>query len=71
MKQYRVAVVVGSLREQSYNRQLAHALVSFFPHTFSVNLSVSVHCRSIIRTVMHSRLLKYWHSNSRFHRLTV
>lgn len=31
MKQYRVAVVVGSLREQSYNRQLAHALVSLFP----------------------------------------
>ncbi|MBA5839067.1 NADPH-dependent FMN reductase, partial [Morganella morganii] len=26
-----VAVFVGSLREQSYNRQLAHALFSLFP----------------------------------------
>ncbi|WP_413482678.1 NADPH-dependent FMN reductase [Morganella psychrotolerans] len=31
MKQYRVAVVVGSLREQSYNRRLAQALVTLFP----------------------------------------
>lgn len=31
MKQYRVAVVVGSLREQSYNRRLAQALVLRFP----------------------------------------
>ena len=32
---YKVAVVVGSLRRESFNKQLAHALISLAPNDFS------------------------------------
>ncbi|MFP6561288.1 NADPH-dependent FMN reductase [Paraburkholderia sp. B3] len=32
---YRIAVVVGSLRKESFNRQLAHAIISLAPADFS------------------------------------
>jgi chromate reductase, NAD(P)H dehydrogenase (quinone) len=32
---YRIAVVVGSLRKESFNRQLAHAVISLAPADFS------------------------------------
>jgi len=35
MKQYRIAVVVGSLRKESFNRQLASALAKLAPPDFS------------------------------------
>ena len=35
MNQYQIAVVVGSLRRDSYNRQLANALVKLAPAEFS------------------------------------
>ncbi|MBB5349708.1 NAD(P)H-dependent oxidoreductase [Desulfoprunum benzoelyticum] len=35
MSQYHIAVVVGSLRKDSYNRALAHALVSLAPPEFT------------------------------------
>ena len=31
MSQYQIAVIVGSLRKESFNRQLAHALVKLAP----------------------------------------
>ena len=51
MKQYRVAVVVGSLREQVTTVSWRMLWSLFSLHIQGVNLSVSVHCRSIIRTV--------------------
>jgi len=35
MKQYRIAVVVGSLRKESFNRQLASAIAKMAPTDFS------------------------------------
>ncbi|TRZ97908.1 MAG: NADPH-dependent oxidoreductase [Deltaproteobacteria bacterium] len=35
MKQYRIAVVVGSLRKESFNRQLASAIAKMAPPDFS------------------------------------
>ena len=35
MTQYKIAVVVGSLRKDSFNRKLATALVKLFPADFS------------------------------------
>ena len=35
MSQYQIAVVVGSLRKDSFNRQLAHALAKLAPADFS------------------------------------
>ncbi|MGH9668074.1 MAG: NAD(P)H-dependent oxidoreductase, partial [Bryobacteraceae bacterium] len=35
MAQYQIAVVVGSLRRDSFNRQLANALVKLAPPEFS------------------------------------
>lgn len=35
MSQYRIAVIVGSLRQESINRKLAHALVRLAPPEFS------------------------------------
>jgi len=35
MSQYRIAVVVGSLRKESFNRQLADAIVKLAPSEFS------------------------------------
>jgi chromate reductase len=35
---YKVAVVVGSLRRESFNKQLAHALISLAPAEFSFDL---------------------------------
>lgn len=35
MAQYNIAVVVGSIRKDSFNRQLAHALQKLFPAEFS------------------------------------
>ena len=37
MDQYRIAVVVGSLRRESYNRQLANAVIKLAPSEFSFN----------------------------------
>ncbi|HZX79591.1 MAG TPA: NAD(P)H-dependent oxidoreductase, partial [Lysobacter sp.] len=34
MAQYRIAIVVGSLRRESYNRRLAHALTRLGPADF-------------------------------------
>jgi chromate reductase len=34
---YQIAVVVGSLRKDSFNRQLAHAVTSLAPADFSFN----------------------------------
>lgn len=34
MKQYRIAVIVGSLRKESFNRQLANAVVRLAPKDF-------------------------------------
>ena len=31
MSQYQIAVIVGSLRKESFNRQLAHALIKLAP----------------------------------------
>jgi chromate reductase len=36
MNQYNIGVVVGSLRRESYNRQLANAFVTLFPAEFSL-----------------------------------
>jgi len=35
MAQYQIAVVVGSLRRDSFNRQLANAIVKLTPPEFS------------------------------------
>ncbi|HMN77079.1 MAG TPA: NADPH-dependent FMN reductase [Burkholderiaceae bacterium] len=35
---YKVAVVVGSLRKDSYNRKMAHALARFAPDTLSLEI---------------------------------
>ena len=35
MKQYRIAVVVGSLRDDSFNRKMARAIVKLAPSEFS------------------------------------
>ncbi len=35
MNQYQIAVIVGSLRKDSFNRKLAHALVKLAPSEFS------------------------------------
>jgi len=35
MSEYRIAVVVGSLRRESFNRKLAHALIKLGPQEFS------------------------------------
>ncbi|WP_040433332.1 NADPH-dependent FMN reductase [Chlorobium ferrooxidans] len=35
MKEYRIAIIVGSLRKDSFNRQLANALVRLAPGEFS------------------------------------
>ena len=35
MSQYRIAVVVGSLRRESFNRQLANAIIKMAPSEFS------------------------------------
>ena len=35
MKQYQIAVVVGSLRKDSFNRKLANAIVKMAPPEFS------------------------------------
>ena len=35
MKQYQIAVVVGSLRKDSFNRKLANAIVKLAPPNFS------------------------------------
>jgi chromate reductase, NAD(P)H dehydrogenase (quinone) len=35
MKQYRIAVVVGSLRNDSFNRKMARAIVRLAPSEFS------------------------------------
>ena len=35
MKQYQIAVIVGSLRHASFNRQFAHAIVKLAPSNFS------------------------------------
>ena len=35
MSQYRIAVAVGSLRRDSYNRRLANAVVKLVPSEFS------------------------------------
>ncbi|NYT85994.1 NADPH-dependent FMN reductase [Pollutimonas harenae] len=35
MAQYQIAVVVGSLRKDSFNRQLAHALIKLAPSEFT------------------------------------
>lgn len=32
---FRIAVVVGSIRRDSFNKQLAHALISLAPQDFS------------------------------------
>ncbi|AXC12365.1 NADPH:quinone oxidoreductase [Acidisarcina polymorpha] len=37
MTQYRIAVLVGSLRKDSFNRQLANAIVNLAPSEFSFN----------------------------------
>ena len=37
MDQYQIAVVVGSLRRDSYNRQLANAVIKLAPSEFSFN----------------------------------
>ena len=37
MKQYQIAVVVGSLRKDSFNRKLADAIVKLAPSDFSFN----------------------------------
>jgi chromate reductase len=36
MSQYHIAVIVGSLRKESFNRQLAHALIKLAPPDFSL-----------------------------------
>jgi len=38
MRQYTIAVVVGSLRKESFNRQLANALAKLAPQEFTFNL---------------------------------
>jgi len=38
MRQYTIAVVVGSLRKDSFNRQLANALAKLAPEEFTFNL---------------------------------
>ena len=35
MEQYRIAVIVGSLRKDSFNRKLANAIVRLAPSEFS------------------------------------
>ena len=35
MNQYNIAVIVGSLRKESFNRKLAHAIVKLAPSEFS------------------------------------
>ncbi|NHC63134.1 NADPH-dependent FMN reductase [Paenalcaligenes suwonensis] len=35
MKQYRIAVIVGSLRKESFNRQLANAIIRLAPSDFA------------------------------------
>ena len=35
MSQYRIAIVIGSLRRESYNRQLANAMMKLAPSEFS------------------------------------
>jgi chromate reductase len=37
MDQYQIAVIVGSLRKDSFNRKLAHAIVKLAPTEFSFN----------------------------------
>lgn len=37
MSQYHIAVIVGSLRRDSFNRKLAHAIVKLAPPEFSFN----------------------------------
>jgi len=37
MRQYQIAVIVGSLRHASFNRQVAHAIVKLAPPEFSFN----------------------------------
>nr|WP_321468933.1 NADPH-dependent FMN reductase [uncultured Desulfobulbus sp.] len=38
MRQYTIAVIVGSLRKESFNRQLANALAKLAPDEFTFNL---------------------------------
>lgn len=37
MNQYKIALLVGSLRKDSFNRKLAHALIKLAPSQFSFN----------------------------------
>ena len=52
MSEYQIAVVVGSLRRDSFNRKLAHAMVKLAPSTFSFNevKSAISHCTTKMTT---------------------
>ncbi|HVH34785.1 MAG TPA: NAD(P)H-dependent oxidoreductase, partial [Tahibacter sp.] len=39
MSQYRIAVIVGSLRKESFNKKLAHALIRLAPAEFRFEFS--------------------------------
>ena len=47
---YRIAVLVGSLRRDSFNRKLANALAKMAPPEFSSSRCKSTTCRSTTRT---------------------
>ena len=38
MKKYKIAVIVGSLRKESYNLKIANALISQAPHSLSLEI---------------------------------
>lgn len=52
MSQYQIAVLVGSIRRDSFNRQLANASKKLAPRNFYFTICGSTACRSIIRTRM-------------------
>ncbi len=57
MNQYQIAVIVGSLRKDSFNRKLADAIVKLAPPEFSFRQCArSATCRCITRTMMSTRL---------------
>lgn len=54
MAQFNIAVLVGSLRRDSFNAQLAHAIAKLAPAHFSFKEIAIGTCHLTIRTAMHS-----------------
>ena len=55
MSQYQIAVIVGSLRKDSFNRKLADAIVKLHRRNFPSARYRSATCRCITRTTTSTR----------------